>query len=239
MNQWKYETFSSLSFGLKEKLTIFPREKDMIFSGMRLVWNALMRLWLKCYFRLKIQGREHLPKDQSYILIANHASHLDAVCLSAALPIRSIETTFSLAAKDYFFNSFFRSFLAAVCINAIPFERKKSPRQSLELCADALAVSRQTLILFPEGTRSPDGEIQPFKGGLGFLTAGSSCLVVPAYIDGAFGAWPKESSIPKPKKIVLRIGKPLSFADVERTKEGFAQIAQRAQQAVIQLKGNL
>ena len=237
MNDWTYATDPSLEKPLKERLTLFPREEDMLFSGLRYVWNFLIRFWLKVYFRLKIFGRENLPKGRSFVLIANHASHLDAIALSAAVPWRAISATFSAAAKDYFFGTFFRSFFSAIFFNAIPFDRKKNPRQSLELCADALAVSGQALILFPEGTRSLDGMMQPFKPGIGFLAAGTDWLVVPAYISGAHAAWPKGKSCPLPKKIAVRIGAPLSFSDVKRTKEGFAAVAETAYNQVNQLKG--
>lgn len=232
MMDWRYETDPSLGKSLKESLSLFPREKDMLFSSIRFLWNFLIRLWLKIYFRLEIHGKERLPKHQTFVLIANHSSHLDAIALSAALPWRSISATFSAAAKDYFFSTFFRSFFSAIFLNAIPFERKKNPRKSLELCADALAVSGHGLILFPEGTRSFDGSIQSFKPGLGFLVAGSERLVVPASISGAHEAWGKGKRCPLPKKVTIRIGDPLSFADTPRTKEGFASIAAIAEQKV-------
>ncbi len=239
MKDWTYDPDPTIEKPLAESLTLFPREKDFFFSGLRYLWNFLLRAWLKMYFRLEIRGREQLPKAESYVLVANHSSHLDAVALSSAIPWRSIGATFSVAAKDYFFSSFFRSLFSAVCANAIPFERHKNPRESLELCADALAVSGQALILFPEGTRSQDGTILTFKPGIGFLTAGTNRLVVPAYISGAYRAWPKGKCCPRPKKVTVRIGKPLSFQSVPRTKEGFAQAAKTVEQEVIKLQGEL
>ena len=232
MTEWKYEPFDCLQRPISESLTVFPREKDISFSAIRFFWNGVMRLWLKLYFRLKISGKQHLPKMGNFVLISNHSSHLDAICLLASLPFRSISTTFALAAKDYFFSTFFRSFFAAIAFNALPFEREKNPRRSLELCADVLSASQSALVMFPEGTRSLDGQMQPFKSGLGFLVAGTDRLVVPAHISGAHQAWAKGSFFPKPKKIRVQIGPPLVFKDVPRTKEGYAHIAKTTQQAV-------
>lgn len=239
MKEWQYDPYLSLEKPFQETLSVFPREKDMCLSALRYLWGVLTRGWLKLYFRFRVEGRENLPKEESFVFISNHSSHLDAICLSVALPLRSISANFSVAAKDYFFGALFKSFMAAVFLNAIPFERKKSPRKSLELCADVLKVSGRTLILFPEGTRSMDGRLQPFKSGLGFLTASTQRLVVPACIIGAHGAWAKGEFVPKPKKVTLKIGKPLSFQEIPRTKEGFSHIANAAYNAVRQLQGDL
>ena len=87
--------------------------------------------------------------------------------------------SFPAAARDYFFVSAPRIFLAAVVINALPFERKLTPRQSLKLCEGLLHNSGNVLILFPEGTRSTTGELGEFKPGVGHLLAGRDVPVVP------------------------------------------------------------
>jgi 1-acyl-sn-glycerol-3-phosphate acyltransferase len=232
VKEWIFEPSLPLDF------TVFPREKDMSVSALRAAWNFFLRLWLKIYFRLEIVGKERIPTKQSYVLIANHSSHLDAICLLAAIPWRQIHGTFAAAAKDYFFSSFFRSLFSAVFLNALPFERKKGPKETLELCADALQAAGNGLILFPEGTRSIDGKMGPFKSGIGYLTASTERLVVPAYIEGAHQAWPKGSHFPLPKKITIRIGEPLDVSKTPRTKEGFIEIAEEAKGAVQRL-GNL
>ena len=117
-------------------------------------------------------------------------------------------------------------------MNALPFDRYDKKRESLELCADILNVSDQVVIMFPEGSRSLSGEIQIFKQGVGILVAGTDRLVVPAYIDGAFQAWPKKSKVPKPKRIQVFIGKPMNFMTIERNKDGYEKVAQLCEEAV-------
>lgn len=236
MNEWTYDPSPLISKSISEQLTSFPREPDMTFSLLRLSWTVLLRVFLKIYFRLEIIGRKNLPKSHSFVLVANHASHLDVVALVAALPIRSLDNTFAVAAKDYFFSSFWKSFFSAVFFNALPFDRKEKKRESLELCADVLNASERALIMFPEGTRSPDGRLQPFKKGIGILAAGTNRLVVPAYIRGAFEAWPKGASFPKPHKVRVRIGNPMNFKSVERQESGFLFVAESARQAIEALK---
>lgn len=235
MKSWEYQPSESISKSISEKLSVFPRERDMTQSILRCFWGVALRTFLGVYFRLNFVGKENLPKKKSYVLISNHSSHLDAVCLSSALPIRKIDSTFSVAAKDYFFSSFWRCLFSAVFVNALPFDREKRKRESLELCADVLNLSDQVLIMFPEGTRSPDGEIQPFKAGIGILVAGTERLVVPSYIDGAHSAWPKGLRAPRPKKVTVKIGEPMNFNHLSRTKEGYEEVAKSTEKAVREL----
>ncbi len=125
---------------------------------------------------------------------------------------------------------------SAIFVNALPFDRIEQKRESLELCADALDVSDNVLIMFPEGTRSMTGEIQPFRKGIGILTAGTARLVVPAYIDGAFNAWSKGMRLPRPQNLRVIIGKPMNFTRHPRTEEGFMQVAREVEAAVKQLQ---
>src|SRR4051812_42440410 len=98
-----------------------------------------MRAYLRTYHRLGISGRENLPRSGSFILISNHASHLDALCLQAALPVSRIHQVYSAAAADYFSVGLPRVALATGVVNAIPFARQVHVRQSLSLCREILA----------------------------------------------------------------------------------------------------
>ncbi|MDP2653449.1 MAG: lysophospholipid acyltransferase family protein [Candidatus Omnitrophota bacterium] len=239
MKPWDYDPSPDIQQSIAEKLTVFPRERDMTHSILRTSWTCCFRAFLKTYLRLTVVGRENLPASASYVLVANHSSHLDAVCLAAAVPLPRIHRTFSVAARDYFFSSFFRSFCSAIFVNALPFDRLEKKRESLELCADVLDVAENVLIMFPEGTRSLTGEIQTFKAGIGILTAGTDRLVLPAYIDGAFRAWPKGCKFPRPRRVRVIIGQPMSFKAAARDKEGFLNVAQQLENAVRDLAGGV
>lgn len=233
---WSYQPSPAVAQSPAEQFTVFPRPRDMTCSLLRLIWGIWLRIWLRVYCRFTITGRAQLPSSGSFILISNHSSHLDAMILSSALPLKAIDRTFAAAASDYFFSSFWRSMLSATFINALPFDRLKHKRESLDICVDLLEEGDRTLIIFPEGTRSTTGEIQPFKHGIGILAAGKRYPVVPAYIDGAFRAWPRSSILPLPRRVKLIIGKPIAFDQVPRTKEGFAEAAETLERAVRELK---
>jgi 1-acyl-sn-glycerol-3-phosphate acyltransferase len=185
----------------------FPREPDALCDVCQSVAAGAMRAYLKLYHRFTITGREHLPRG-SFVLVSNHTSHLDALCLMSALPWRALHHTFPAAAADYFFVGGARTALAVLCGNALPFHRRSRIRQSLAVCRRLLGTPGNVLILFPEGTRSPDGRLAAFKPGIGLVLAGSSVPVVPCYIDGAHRAWARGHRLPRPGRLRLVIGEP-------------------------------
>lgn len=236
MSEWRYEPAQDLDQPLIERLRHFPREPDMLVYGVRSLAALVIRAWLCAYHRFEIIGREHLPAEGSYVLVANHASHLDAVCLLSALPLKKLHRAFPAAAADYFFESVPRIWLAAVVINALPFARQVHIRQSLSLCEKLLANPGNVLIIFPEGTRSPTGKVGKFKSGIGMLLAGSEVPVLPCYLAGAFDAWPKGRFVPRPATLRLTIGAPRHYAIAPPGKESACAIAAELQQAVEALK---
>src|SRR3972149_8104452 len=206
MPEWRYDKAEDLEQPMIERLRRFPREPDMLVYGLRSLAALVLRAWLRGYHRLEIIGRDHLPRDESFIMVANHSSHLDAVCLLAALPLKKLPRAFPAAAADYFFVSAARTAVAAIVVNALPFRRTVNIRQSLSLCRQLLANPGNILLIFPDGTRSMTGQLGEFKPGIGVLLAGTQIPVVPCYLSGAFEAWPKGKLMPRPKRLRLILG---------------------------------
>lgn len=238
MDPWQYEPAEDLEQPMIERLRRFPRKPDMLVYGLRWLAALLLRGWLRLYHRLSIRGRENLPMEGSFVIVANHASHLDTLCLLSALPLRKIHRAFPAAAKDYFFVSAPRLLLAAIVVNAMPFERGFGPWQCLGVCAQLLENPGNILILFPEGTRSETGEIGPFKPGVGFLLAGKDIPVVPCYLQGTHAAWPKGAWLPRPRKVTVSIGTPRKYPHCKRDKQTAQQICQELSEAVWALRTN-
>jgi 1-acyl-sn-glycerol-3-phosphate acyltransferase len=235
---WVYESAEDLDRGLIERLKQFPREPDMFVYGMRSLVALALRVWLTVYHRLEIHGQEHLPKDKSFVLVANHTSHLDTLCLLAALPLRKLHRAFPAAAADYFFESVPRIWIAAVVVNALPFGRQTHVKQSLVLCQHLLENPGNVLIIFPEGTRSATGTMGKFKPGIGALVAGRDIPVLPCYMAGGFKAWPKGKVFPYPKRVHLKIGGPRNFATIVPGKESANAIAAELEQAIKEMEEN-
>jgi 1-acyl-sn-glycerol-3-phosphate acyltransferase len=235
---WVYESAEDLDRSLVERLKQFPREPDMLVYGLRSFVALALRSWLRTYHRLEVYGREHLPKDKSFVLVANHTSHLDTLCLLAALPLRKLHRAFPAAAADYFFESVPRIWVAAVVVNALPFGRQTHVKQSLVLCHHLLENPGNVLIIFPEGTRSATGCIGRFKPGIGALVAGRDIAVLPCYMSGGFKAWPKGKVFPYPRKVHLTIGEPRNFATIVPGKESANSIAAELEMAIKEMEAN-
>src|SRR3954452_25076336 len=105
MEQWHYDPAADFDRALMERLRGFPYGQNVVTCGVRSLAAAVLRSWLRVYHRLTIVGRRTLPADRSYVLVANHASHLDTLCLLAALPAGRLHRAYPIAARDYFFTS--------------------------------------------------------------------------------------------------------------------------------------
>lgn len=233
--EWEYHPAPDLEQDIAQRLANFPRQPNMLMYAARSAAALLLRAWLRTYHRMRIIGRENLPAEGSFILIANHASHLDALALTASIPLKQLHRTFPAAAADYFFSSLPRSVVSAVFINAMPFERQAGGAESLTVCDELLAGDGNILVIFPEGTRSTSGELGRFRSGIGRLAAGRPIPVVPAFLHGAARAWPKGQALPLPRRLTLRIGEPREYGHLPADRESVRQICEELQAAVAEL----
>ena len=236
MKKWRYDFSRDLERTPFERLRRFPRQPDRLVYGLRSVVALIIRGLLRIYNRFEIIGHENLRTNRSLVIVANHCSHLDTLCLLAALPLRKLHRAFPAAASDYFFQSVPRLWIAAVIVNALPFARQMRVRQSLSLCEQLLISPGTILIIFPEGTRSTTGELREFKSGIGALVAGRDVPVVPCFIDGSFRAWPKGKRLPRPRKLRLIVGAPLNYRARGKDKMEICAIAGELQEAVKELR---
>ena len=232
MKPWTLRPADDFHLSLRQRLTSLRRETGFVATLCRAAWWSLVRLYLFAFHRLEVHGRANLPNVAPFILVANHASHIDALTLSAGLPMSLCDRTSALAAGDTFFTHLSISVFAALALNALPIWRRQTKRDHLTQLRERLGERRSVYLIFPEGTRSRDGSMAQFKPGLGALVAGTEIPVVPCHIAGAHRAWPPSAPFPRPRKIALRIGQPIIFAEVKNDPEGWRDIAARAESAV-------
>jgi 1-acyl-sn-glycerol-3-phosphate acyltransferase len=186
---------------------------------------------------MQILGREHLPAQGPFVIIANHASHLDALILTAALPLRWRDRTFPIAARDVFFERRSVAAFSAMVINAMPVFRRATGRHDLAEMRERLRSQSCIYILFPEGTRTRDGAMNHFKAGIGMLVAGTSIPVVPSHIEGSFSAMSPNRWFLRPTPLKIRIGPPHVFADISNSRDGWHTCADQLERAVLRLEG--
>jgi 1-acyl-sn-glycerol-3-phosphate acyltransferase len=238
MNTWNYHPSRDIGTPISKRLRDFPREPGMLAYAVRLLAAPLLRAWLHGYHRLRIEGRENLPATGSYVLVCNHTSHLDTLCLLSAVALRKIHHCFPAAAADYFFTSLPRSAVSAVLINALPFDREAGGAQSLAVCDELLRKSANILILFPEGTRTTTGAIGRFRSGIGRLAAGRDIDVVPCHLEGGMRAWPKGRLFPRPRRLRLRIGRARNFRHLDNNRESVRAVCDELRRSVVELGGD-
>jgi 1-acyl-sn-glycerol-3-phosphate acyltransferase len=235
MDSWNYQPAKDHDLSVVERARSLKRESGMWSTCGHLAWHSLVRSYVTVYHRLSVQGRENLPAAPPFVLIANHTSHLDSMVLGSALSCKWCDRVFPVAAGDVFFESPVKSLFSAQLINALPMWRKHCGPHALAELKDRLINEPCAFILFPEGTRSRDGSLQPFKPGLGMIVAGTTVPVVPCSIAGASRAWPPDSRWPRPRKVDLRIGPPLNFESHSNNRAGWEQVAHEAEDAVRKL----
>lgn len=140
-----------------------------------------------------VRGQEHLRHlDPPAIFVANHTSHLDTPLLLTTLPLRFRHRTVVAAASDHFFDRRWKAVLWSLSLAAIPIERSRVNRRSVDTAAELLG-DGWNLVLFPEGGRSPDGWAQPFRpASAAYLARRTRRPVVPVHLHGTRHVLPKQ-----------------------------------------------
>jgi 1-acyl-sn-glycerol-3-phosphate acyltransferase len=178
-----------------------------------------------------VRGTENLDGVRApFVVVGNHSSHLDAPLVLGALPPHLSRYLAAGAAADYFFDVWWRKGLTALFFNAFPVERYGLRKRSK--VATTLLAEGVPLLLFPEGTRSHDGSMAPFKRGTAALclTAGVPCL--PMAIVGASKAMPRGTSWPvrgRPRVTVV-FGAPMTPHEGEHSSAFSARIEERVRE---------
>ena len=190
---------------------------------------GLCRLAHQMFFRGDVAGLENLPETGGYIVAANHASLLDPPMVGQFLP-RQVAF---FARKTLWRPGVAAWWLTAV--GTIPVDRDGGT--SLDAIKRVLKTlgSGKVVIVFPEGTRSADGELQPPKAGVGLLACKAHVPVVPARVFGSFEAFGRDGSMHLGSPVSVTFGKPLlpeEFDHPEDGKERYARTAARIMEAI-------
>lgn len=178
-----------------------PISSPRIYSLCR--WSA--RMVIRLFYRVRVVGQDRVPGEGAVLLVANHGSFLDPPIVGATL--RKRDTNF-LARR-----SLFKGPLGWLIrrLNSIPLEDNagdvKAIRQVLERLSEG-----QPVLIFPEGSRSYDGRLQPFRDGAQLIIRRAKCPVVPIAIEGAYDTWPRTRKLPRlfGCRVAIEYGEPVS-----------------------------
>ncbi|HET7876256.1 MAG TPA: lysophospholipid acyltransferase family protein [Methylomirabilota bacterium] len=198
----------------------------MLYQLLKPVAVALMRL----YFRVERRGREHVPRTGPVLIASNHVSVLDPPLVGGMAP----RPVYFLAKEELFRIPLLGELIRR--LNARPVRRDGTDTRALRTALGLLEAGRAVLI-FPEGTRSRDGRLGPGKPGAGMLAVVSGAPVVPVFISGTERALPPGGGVPRPKKVRVTFGPPLTFKSGkdDGRKERYREAANEMMRAIAQL----
>jgi 1-acyl-sn-glycerol-3-phosphate acyltransferase len=171
--------------------------------------QVFARLFGVLFYRVRVYGREKVPATGGALICANHQSYFDPVLIGLAVDRRMN----FLARASLFKNRLFKWLIEF--LDAIPIDREGSGFGGLKETLRCLKKGELVLI-FPEGTRTRDGQLQPLKPGFCAVARRGNQPIVPVAFDGAYQAWPRTSWLPQLSTIRVVIGDPILPAAIER-----------------------
>jgi 1-acyl-sn-glycerol-3-phosphate acyltransferase len=182
--------------------------------------GTLARIFLLSFWDYRAEGTGHVPEKGGAILAACHQSHLDPVVITVALrrPVGYV------ARQTLFRNAFFGHLIH--WLGAIPFDRDETGSGEMRGIVRMLC-SGAAMIFFPEGTRTPDGEIGPLKPGIALLARRSGVPVIPVAVQGAYECWPRHRKLFRPGRIRIVFGPPVMYGPKSKRTEVLNDISER------------
>ncbi|MDR1978716.1 MAG: 1-acyl-sn-glycerol-3-phosphate acyltransferase [Synergistaceae bacterium] len=168
--------------------------------------RIFFRIFFTLYNRLSIKWTERLPEGKNMIIASNHCSNLDPLVVGVAFPRR-----LRYFAKEELFRSFLFGKIIRT-LGAVPVSRADSASAAAALKGFLKFLEEGSdVLIFPEGSRSPDGSLQPLEGGVGLIAAHSKAAILPVFVKGTYDAMPPGAAAVKPSKITVTFGKPIAF----------------------------
>jgi len=194
-----------------------------------LLWVLVRAVALVC-FRYRVVGS--VPRTGGLLVAANHASYFDIPLLGCGMPRRA----WYLGRSDLFVRGF-KGILQ--WLGWIPLKLGRLDRKAFEQAIELIQQGK-VVVIFPEGSRSPDGRLREAKPGLGMIVAQTGCPVVPAYLKGTYEVLPSTAKRPKCHPVTVYFGEPLQFAQPAgngETKQFYQDVSRTVMERIAALGG--
>ncbi len=203
----------------------------------RIGW-MVFRAIFATYFRWRVFGTENVPLKGGVVLAANHGSFLDPPLIGCG-----VKRTISFLARESLFHfpgmgALLRSW------SVVPVDRDGGGARGLKNIMDRL-LAGNGIVLFPEGTRTKDGRLQPARSGIGLTVIKSAAPIVPVRVFGTFEAYGRDHKFPRPRRVMVKYGAPMNFdalraeaktCDKARLKAIYQQVADELMAAIAKLE---
>ncbi len=202
----------------------------------RTIWHAA-NIALTLLYRQRALHRDRVPKEGPLLVVANHQSFLDPPIIGTAIPSRNIVP---LARSGLFKNPLFGALIKG--LNSISIRQGETDAGAMRAALGELKNGRMVLI-FPEGSRTEDGDMQPLQRGAWVLMTRSRATVLPVALDGAFDTWPRKRKLPRlfGCRVAASIGHPIPPDELRAMgpDEGLAEISRRLKALQMEARGLL
>lgn len=177
------------------------------------ILHLLSFFTFKFFFNLKVTGRHHIPRRGGAILASNHASYADILLIGCGIWRRLRYVAKAEMFKGLLIRTLWRY------LGGIPINRRGVPRESFKKIFEQIEKGN-LVVIFPEGTRSSNGELKEAKLGVGMIAAMSGAKIIPTYISGSDRVLPAYSGKVRIHPVSVTYGAPVDFSDLMKTLEG-------------------
>lgn len=192
-------------------ISFFQKYSEFSYEVIARSW-ARIQLWC-AGIKVKVEGAENIEDGKSYMIVCNHQSHSDIPVMIAHMPIRMT----IIAKQELFKVPFFGPGMRAIGILSIDRKNREKAFRTLQEAAKVIRERKISVLAFPEGTRTSDGKMQPFKKGPFMLAIDAGIPILPVTLDGTFEIFPKGSLVFKPGNATITIHPPVSIEGYSRT----------------------
>ncbi len=219
--------------------TIFFAIVSFFVSLFDTVGNAqieVARIWARGILfiagvSVTTEGIEKLQPGGSYVIASNHASYMDTPVILSSVPVQ-----FRFLAKSTLFKiPFMGSHLKRAGHIPVPREDPRAAVKSMTQAATNIREKGISMLIFPEGGRTPDGELKPFKEGVAYIAIKAGVPILPVALIGTRAVVPIHSGIVKAGKVVVRVGEPISTANL--TLKDRERITEEVRQQIVSMLG--
>lgn len=200
-------------------------------SQMLVEWTVVL------LYRYRAFGQEHVPRTGPLLIVSSHQSHLDPPLVGVAVRHRHIVP---LAREGLFKNRLFGALIRLY--NAISLKQDESDTAAMRRAVAEVNTGR-ALLIFAEGSRTPDGALQPFKPGVWLILKRSRCPVLPVAVEGAFDVWPRSRTLPRllGGRVAVMVGPPIPHDELAAMgpREGLVELERRIESMRLELRAHL
>ncbi len=200
-----------------------------------LIFALIVRPFVMFFIGVRKMGELKLPEGR-FIIVSNHASHVDTLVLLSILPLRRLKEVRPVAAADYWTKNKLVYAIVSFLFNILPIPRRPSVRNNPLRIMESALDEGYSLIVYPEGTRGYGESVGPFKSGVAHLIKRRpDVTVIPVFIENTWNVLPKGHPVPVPLFVSVAIGEPLKFTGEEDREE----ILNALYRAVVDLRTRL